>query len=396
MEELAYKLLKDIYGYSEFRPNQLEIIKTVVTGNDCISLLPTGFGKSLTFILSSCILPALTIVISPLISLMNDQKKELDCLGIDAVVLHSNLTKIELNLAYKKILNNQVKIIYLAPERLLNKEFKNVIKDKDISLIAVDEAHTILWGESFRGAFFNISNFIDGLKKRPTILAVTATATTDTIDIIKKELKIKNCKIIKASMVRDNIIYNVINTNKKLDFLYQYLDKYKDDKVIIYCLTRKKVEEVFKKLINYKVCMYHGGMENSDKINNQISFTKGKKNVMVCTNAFGMGINISDIRHVIHYDIPSSLEDFAQQSGRAARDGKMASEVILFNFTDIKIIRSFINNLDKDKKLKEKKKVDQVVDFCLYKGCRHQYLGRYFGERVNKCNFLCDNCRKYA
>ena len=209
MKDKALQILKEKFGYDKFRPNQLEIIELVTSGNNCIALLPTGFGKSVLFILSSFLLKGITIVISPLISLMNDQKKKLDQNGINAIVLHSNLTEKEEKYAYKCLLSGETKLVYVSPERLTNKSFKNMISKINVSLIAVDEAHTILWGDSFRQSFLKISDFISELNKNVTILAVTATATKDTVNIISNVLKLDNYQIINSSIVRKNIILNL-------------------------------------------------------------------------------------------------------------------------------------------------------------------------------------------
>lgn len=391
MEDSASKILKEKFGYDVFKPNQLEIIKLIVSGNNCISILPTGFGKSILFIISALLLKGVSIIISPLIALMNDQKKNLAEKGIEVIIFHSDLSEKEEKNAFDKLLKNQVKIIYVSPERLCNNKFRKIINNIEISLIAVDEAHTILWGDSFRDSFLKISDFITFLGYQPTILAVTATATAATINRITEVLMIKEYKLIYTSVVRKNIIYNVQFNKNKDDFISKYINKYKNEKIIIYCLTRKTVERLGAK---FNILIYHGGLEKKMKNDNQKLFSEGIKNVIACTNAWGMGINISDIRHVIHYEIPSSIEDLVQQAGRAARDGKEAYETILFDFDDIKIVKSFIENTNDLIKKRELGKLNKVVDFCLSRKCRHQLIASYFDEKIEKCNHFCDNCLK--
>lgn len=392
MKPQAIELLKKIYGYNEFKPNQFEIIEALVNKQNCIALFPTGYGKSILFIISSLLMDGMSIVVSPLISLMNDQLKDLNKKDVKAVVLHSNLDKKTLLSYYNLIVKNKVNLIYVSPERLNDNYFKSIILKIKISMVVVDEAHTILWGDIFRKSFLKIGEFIVSLPEKPVILAVTATATANTIDKIKEVLCDKDFRVYQTSIIRSNIIYKVINTKDKKQFLSDYFNRYKDDKIIIYSLTKKNVDYLSDYFNKYNVCKYHGGLSASIKEENQEKFSVGKSNIIFCTNAFGMGINISDIRHVIHYEIPASIEDLVQQSGRAGRDGIISYSTILFNFSDVKIIQGFNSKLRYDIKRREKKKLDKIIDFCLTKRCRNQYIASYFGENKGKCECLCDNC----
>ncbi len=392
-----YEILKKYYGYKNFRNPQDKIIDSVLEGNDTIALLPTGFGKSVTFQIPAMLVEGLTIVVTPLISLMVDQVSNVTNKGIPAVYLNSTQTSFEQNKIYNELSLGKYKLLYVSAEKLQNEYFINQIKNIDVSLVVIDEAHTILWGEGFREAFIHISKFINILKVKPTVLALTATATSNTIDKIKFYLNLNNPKIISINPDRGNIFYRVIKTKNKKEQLLAYLSFNKNKKGIIYTLTRKRTIELSEYLLNYNIknIIYHGGLTNMDKLNNQNIYGKDGNNIIICTNAFGMGVDIPDIRFVICYDIPSSIEDLSQQIGRAARDGCYAEGIIFFDFKDINTLNYFIEASDVDEIIKNslRKKRDDIVDFCLSKKCRHQLLCNYFGEKINRCLNKCDNCK---
>ena len=393
-----YKYLKKYYGYDKFRYPQDLIIDSVLAKKDTIALLPTGFGKSVTFQIPALMMDGLTIVISPLIALMSDQVKNLKKKGIEAEFINSTLSLDEQNDVYLKVSKGKCKLLYVSPEKLLNNYFINKLMNVNVSLLALDEAHTILWGEGFREAFTHISEFIAKLKKRPVILALTATATNQTIEKISYYLNIKDYNVITTNPDRKNIFYKVINTkNKKLE-LEAYLSFHKNKKGIIYCLTRKRVEELSKYLLDNNIdnVIYHGGLKVEEKVKNQNAFSSDKCNLIICTNAFGMGIDIPNIRFVICYDIPQSIEDLSQQIGRAARDGFYAEGIVYFNYNDIKTLDYFIESSDVDESIKNdlRRKKDSIVDYCLSNKCRHQLLCRYFNEKIDRCGNKCDNCKK--
>lgn len=386
-----FEKYKDVLKIREYKEQQKFIIENILNGKNVIGILPTGFGKSLIFQFLSLALDGITLVISPLIALMEDQSIGLEKKGISHVVFNSNISKKQQTKAYNVLINGSVKLVYTSPEKLLNKEFRELFRQLDVSLVVIDEAHTILWKDSFRSAFAEISVFINLLKNKPSILALTATATTKTIDIIKKTLKMEEFVLVKESILKKNIYYQVLSVKNKNLYLKKYFSKYCNDKILVYSLTRRTVEylgEVFKDSL-----IYHGGLDENTKKNNQELFTLGKKKIMFCTNAFGMGIDISDIYHVIHYEIPVSLEDLVQQAGRAARDGSKAIETILFDFEDIKLAEYFINQLDKKNKRIQMLKLEKVVDFCLSRRCRQKILAQYFNEKKESC-CNCDNCNK--
>ncbi len=394
------EILKQYFGYDDFRYPQEEIIESVLAGKDTIAILPTGFGKSITFQIPAIYFDGLTLVVCPLIALMEDQKRNLLKKGIPASVLHSNLSFEEQEVIMNDLKHHKLKLLYVSPERLQNEYFKEVIKSIGLELLVIDEAHTILWAEGFRKAFGHINEFIDVLSNRPRIIALTATATKQTIGKIKNYLNMYDPQVIGIGMDRPNLFYRVEQPKYKVDYIKKYLQKHLHDKGIIYCLTRKMVEHLASQLkaFGFKSVIYHGGLDTDIKKLQQDLFTRGIEKLMICTNAFGMGIDIPDIRFVINYELPASLEDLAQQIGRAARDGKQAEGVVLFSFSDIRTNEYFINKItieNQEKVQKEKrKKLNQVVDYCLSKRCRHQILADYFGQQIKPCNCFCDNCSK--
>jgi ATP-dependent DNA helicase RecQ len=308
-----------------------------------------------------------------------------------------------IDITYNKIRNGKVKILFIAGERLESKMFLSVINNIDISLIVFDEAHTLLWSEDFRKSLKNIKPFIESRHKRPKMLALTATATSDTVRKIKDIAGFINPEVIAIECDRKNIYYEVIKTNNKNKELIKYLSKHKKEKGIIYCLTIRNVEYVYSFLLSmgFDVTLYHGALDNIDKVKNQNDFVNGIKNIIVASNAFGMGIDIKDIRYVIDYDMPASIEDFSQQSGRASRDGEYAEGIIFFDRRDIETINYFIDNIENEDKKEEERikrdrryKLDKMISLTLSYKCMHQGILEYFGFKSSKCNNMCYICRK--
>ncbi|MDE6415074.1 MAG: RecQ family ATP-dependent DNA helicase [Anaeroplasmataceae bacterium] len=390
-----YSVLKKYFGYEEFKTPQDKIIDLVLEDNEVIGLLPTGFGKSIIFQVLALMLEGVSIVISPLIALMEDQVKALKRKGIYAAVLNSNLSFEEQLEVYSSL--KKYKLIYVSPERLENKLFLKYMKDLKVSMIVVDEAHTILWAEGFREAFGQIYTFIESFYDRPKLLALTATATHSTVQKIKAYLHLESPIVVEVPMDRPNLFYKVISMEHKINFLIKYLKNHENDRGIIYCLTRKKTEELHYKLIElgFPNAYYHGGLDIELKKRNQDTFTNGEQKIMICTNAFGMGIDIPDIRFVIEYDLPQSLEDLVQQMGRASRDGAYGEGIVLFSFQDINTVEYFIRQQQDSKIQKQnQKKLEALVDYCLTKKCRHSFISSYFGQREKSCKVSCDNCSK--
>lgn len=388
-------ILKHYFGYSTFRYPQEEIIQNILQKKDTIAILPTGAGKSITYQIPALIFDGITIVITPLISLMEDQVFSLRKRGIEAAYLNSNLSKDKERGVYEKLCIGKIKIIYLAPERINNLVFQYYIQKLKISLIAIDEAHTILWADRFRSAYGQLGTFIQSLPQKPAILAVTATATPYVKEYIQKSLYLTNPQIFFTSVDREELFYRVIEKEHKMRFLIKYLKKHSFEKGIIYCLTRKSVEKLNQDFQTFgiKSYFYHGGSDQNIKYMQQEEFRTSTFGVMIATNAFGMGIDIPDIRFVIEYELPATIEDLAQQMGRASRDGKGGEGIVLFSFKDIKIVQFFINNLaSKETKNQQKKELNKVIEYCTTKRCRHQFIASYFGETKAKCKNRCDNC----
>ena len=398
------EILKYYFGYDSLKEEQSEIIDSILANNDTIGLLPTGYGKSICFNIPALLFDGITIVITPLISLMQDQVRNLKDKFIKADYINSLQTDAEKNNVYKKLLNDKIKILFVAGERLLTKRFINVINKINVSLVVCDEAHTLLWSEDFRQSLKFIPDFIDKLNKRPPILALTATATKLTIAKITNILKLNSPRLIIGDCDRKNIFYRIIKTNNKERSLLCYLSKNKN-KGIIYTLTIRNAEYLHYELkeLGYKVGLYHGELDPDEKIINQNKFTSGEYNLMVSTNAFGMGIDIPDIRFVVEYDLPQSIEDFMQQTGRASRDGKYAEGVLLFDIRDISTNEYFIDNIKNDSisahelniiKLDRYQKLDRMIELGLSKKCIHQLISEYFGKKhPGKCQ-MCSNCKK--
>ena len=399
------EVLKYYYGYDKLKTEQEKIIDSILSGNDTIGILPTGFGKSVCFQIPALILSGITIVITPLISLMQDQVNNLKKKNIEAEYINSLLSYDEQEVIYEKIRNGSVKLLYVSAERLKNNEFKRIISSVEVSLIVCDEAHTLLWSEDFRFSLAEIPTFINMLKNRPYIMALTATSTDTTTRKIISLLNMKNPNIISFDCDRKNIFYKVINTNNKDRDLYFYLKDKKDIHGIIYCLTINHVIHVsdFLKSKGFNVSIYHGSLDSKEKKYIQDKYTKNNIKIIVATNAFGMGIDIPDIRYVIEYDIPQSIEDFSQQVGRASRDGKYAEGVILFNLNDRKTIEYFIDNIEENNRSKKEldivktskyKKLDNVIKMCMTNTCIHKYVSNYFGmKHSDRCN-MCSNCKR--
>ena len=398
------EILKSYFGYDNLKPEQAQIIDFVLDKKDTIGLLPTGYGKSICFIIPSLLLEGITIVITPLIALMADQVNNLKKRFIKAEFINSLQTNIEKENIYNRLLNNKIKIIFIAGERLFTKRFSDILNKINISLIVFDESHTLLWSEDFRFTLSKIPEFLNNFKNRPPILALTATATTLTINKINSILNLNNPQLVVGDCDRKNICYRVIRTENKERMLLSLLSKYKT-KIIIYCMTIKNCEYLYYQLLElgYNVRLYHGMMEKDDKIKSQNDFYYSKANIMIATNAFGMGIDIPDIRYVIEYDLPSSIEDYIQQVGRVSRDGKYGEGILLFDRRDISTNEYFIENIKNDNidkkelnqiKLDRYQKLDKMIELALTSKCLHQFTSNYFGHKhPGKC-MMCSNCKK--
>lgn len=398
------EVIKKYFGY-RLKEKQALIIDNVLNGKDVIGLLPTGFGKSVCFQVPALILDGLTLVISPLIALMQDQVQSLKKRGINACYINSLQDEDDKELVYNKLLNGKIKILYVAAERLKSNKFLSIIKQINISFLVCDEAHTLLWSEDFREALGEIPVFIKKLPTRPKMLALTATATNNTVDKITKLLTLNDPLIIVGDCDRKNIFYKNIKTNDKDRDLYFYLKNKKGIHGLIYCLTIKNCKHVYDYLLSkgINVGLYHGALESNIKKKTQEKYTNGEIDVIVSTNAFGMGIDVPDIRYVIEYDMPVSIEDYLQQTGRASRDNEYAEGILFFNVKDIETIEYFIENIPSNNKTKQefqkiKKeryyKLNKMVEFAMTRKCLHKEIANYFNiKHDGNCN-MCSNCKK--
>lgn len=397
-EEVLYKYFK----YKSFINNQDVVIDSILNHRDTIAIIPTGGGKSVIYQVPALMFSGVTIVISPLLSLMLDQVNNLIKKGINACYINSLLDTEKKN----EIINNleEYKIIYISPERFNDKLFIDKIYKLDVSLFAVDEAHTILWGLDFRSDFLKIKDYILKFKNRPVVLALTATATKKTISFIKKSLDLIDPFIYQRSVDRKNLYFSIIKPKNKDEFLINYLNEHKSLSGIIYTLTQKNVFRISKMLneIGLDATYFHGGLDPKTKLKNQILFLDKKVNIMVSTISFGMGIDMHDIRYVINYELPQSMEDFVQMAGRCSRDGLYGECLVLYSKKDLKIteflIDSNASNIGFLEGIKQRQykmsKLDGMIGLAYSKMCIHKAIGNYFNENIKNCNNMCSNCKK--
>lgn len=389
-------ILKKYFGYDTFRPLQEEVITNVLKSKDSFVLMPTGGGKSLCYQLPALKLPGLTIVISPLIALMKDQVDALNANGIKAEFINSSQSPVKIEEIKNRIIKKDVKILYLAPERFALPDFQDFLLRLDISLIAVDEAHCISeWGHDFRPDYRNLS-LLKKLFPQIPVIALTATATEKVREDIINHLNLKEAPIFISSFNRDNLNLSVISKKQAFPKLVHLLQKYKNDSVIIYCYSRKETEEIAEnlKLNGFNAGAYHAGLEVNKRKLVQELFIKDKVNIIVATIAFGMGIDKPDVRLVVHYTFPKTLEGYYQEIGRAGRDGLKSECVLFYTYADTRKHEFFINQIS-DKKLHDtaQEKLDEVLSYCELNTCRKKHLLKYFGEdlKADNCQ-ACDCC----
>ena len=393
-----YEILKKYFGYTVFRDGQEEIIENILNKKDTLGVMPTGGGKSICYQIPALVFDGITLVISPLISLMQDQVTALNTLGIPSVYINSSLSQKESNEIFKNIYADQYKIVYVAPERLENEYFVEQIKAKHISQIAVDEAHCISqWGHDFRKSYLGIPRFIDKLQTRPVVSAFTATATPKVREDIVRNLKF-NPDIFLNGFDRKNLKFTTVKGVNSLAYIKKYLKEHSGEGGIIYASTRKDVDSIHNELVSrgYKAGKYHAGLKDSEREDFQNSFVEDELDIMVATNAFGMGIDKSNVRFVIHNNLPKDIESYYQEAGRAGRDGLDSNCVLIFNPRDILTQRFFIENnqFDNSQEIMDIKyeKLNAMVNYCHTSQCIRSYILEYFGdEKIESCD-NCSNC----
>lgn len=401
-----YTILKNIFGFEMFRNNQENIIDQILLGNNVLSIMPTGSGKSLCYQIPAILFDGVTIVISPLISLMDDQILKLKNIGIKCAFINSTLSEVEYLKVKNEIINGEYKLIYVAPERLQNKDFIYISSKLNIKFVVVDEAHCVSqWGNDFRKSYLDIKHFVSQITPKPVLAAFTATATKAVQEDIISMLGLENCNVIKSSFDRPNLYISkqFITNKKKNDFVINYLKTNKDKYGIIYCSTRNNVDELYSFLIenNIKAGKYHAGMDDENRRLNQEDFIYDRINVIVATNAFGMGIDKPNVNFVIHYNCPKDIESYYQEIGRAGRDGTAADCFLLYNARDFSISKFLINknyeeeinnaNINQEiafsvyeHKLNNLEKIKML---CYSKECIKKYILNYFGEyKFENCN----------
>jgi ATP-dependent DNA helicase RecQ len=395
MMKTPKQILSEYYGYDTFRDNQEEIIDHVLSGKDSLVIMPTGGGKSVCFQVPAMCLPGLTLVISPLIALMQDQVTNLKAIGIDAEAYNSMASEAELSTFRIKARNKELKILYVSPERLNTPSFYDFIKEIQLSLVAVDEAHCVsIWGNDFRSDYLAISQFRDTFYNVPFI-ALTATADGVTQQDICKQLHLKDDKIFISSFERKNITIKVRGGQKRLEQIMNFIDE-NEGSGIIYCLSRKSTESLAESLSlkGYDTSYYHAGMDNETRKRVQHDFINDKVNIMCATIAFGMGVDKPNIRWVIHYNMPKNIESFYQEIGRAGRDSLPATSLLFHSYQDIEVLKSFVLDSDSNQEFKNVQldKIDRVWDFSNSNECRTNVILNYFGEYRDVPCGHCDNC----
>lgn len=399
------KLLKQHFGYDSFREGQEFLIDSILDGKDVLGIMPTGAGKSICYQIPALMMKGITLVISPLISLMKDQVEGLNQAGIHAAYLNSSLTPGQYRKALHYAKEGRYPIIYVAPERLLTEEFLDFALGSSIVMIAVDEAHCVSqWGQDFRPGYLKIAEFIDKLPVRPVVAAFTATATREVKEDIIDLLMLQSPALITTGFDRKNLYFGVMSPKDRYGTVKNYLECHPGDSGIIYCLTRKVVEEVCEKLLKegFAATRYHAGLTDEERKKNQEAFIYDKSSVMVATNAFGMGIDKSNVRFVFHYGMPKNLESYYQEAGRGGRDGQPAECILLYNGQDVITNQFFIENNQDNKELdpltremvmeRDRERLRRMTFYCSTNECLRDYILRYFGEFGGNYCGNCSNC----
>ena len=396
MMEQAYQALKQYFGYDHFRTGQEELIAAILQHRDCLGIMPTGAGKSVCFQVPALLLPGITIVVSPLISLMKDQVNALTQAGVRAAFINSTLTDRQTYLALDNAKNGVYKIIYVAPERLESRGFLAFAQTANIAMVVVDEAHCISqWGQDFRPSYLNITAFLAHLPRRPILSAFTATATARVREDIINALALESPTLLVSGFDRSNLSFMVKQPKNKKTALLSFLETRRNQCGIIYCATRKKVEEVCQFLLDegFEASRYHAGLPDQERHTNQEDFLHDHVHIMVATNAFGMGIDKSNVNFVVHYNMPADIESYYQEVGRAGRDGQPADCLLLYSSQDIIIHNLLIDHSNEpDQKQQSRKRLKDMAYFCNAADCLRWLILRYFGETAKESCNNCSNC----
>lgn len=401
MLQKAEEILQSYFGYPTFREGQKKIIESLLSGRDTVGIMPTGGGKSICYQVPALLLEGVTLVISPLISLMKDQVDALISMGVSATQINSSLDPAQVRERLQKARQKEYKLLYIAPERLESEGFMELLQTLPIALIAVDEAHCVSqWGHDFRPSYLSIANVINMLPKRPIIAALTATATPEVTEDIRRQLALVNEDVFITGFGRDNLELSVRKGEDKRAFVEQYLLANPQQAGIVYASTRKDVDALYDYLQGrgFSVTRYHAGLSEEERAQNQEAFLYDDVRTMVATNAFGMGIDKSNVRYVIHYNMPKNLEAYYQEAGRAGRDGEMSQCMLLFHPQDIQTQSFFIeqNQTSEDRKSHEYKKLYAMIDYCRTARCLQQSIVHYFGDKsAGECG-RCSNCTNDA
>ena len=400
-----YEVLKKYFGYESFREGQQELITNILERHDVLGIMPTGAGKSICYQVPAMMLEGITLVISPLISLMKDQVGTLNEAGIRAAYLNSSLSYAQYHKALSLARGYTYKIIYVAPERLMSDEFLSFAKEMKISMVCVDEAHCVSqWGQDFRPHYLHIREFLKEMPQRPIVSAFTATATTQVKEDILQLLDMKHPYTITTGFDRKNLYFAVEKPKDKYQALLHYVKQHTEDAGIVYCLSRKTVEEVCDRLCadGFAATRYHAGLSDAERMNNQDDFIYDRKTIMVATNAFGMGIDKSNVRFVVHFNMPKNMESYYQEAGRAGRDGEQADCILLYSGKDVRLNQFLIEQgsghedmeeaVRMELQQKEKERLKSMTFYCTIPSCLRHYMLKYFGEESDGFCGSCSNC----
>ncbi|WP_295789812.1 DNA helicase RecQ [uncultured Veillonella sp.] len=391
----AEAALERFFGYSSFRPAQEVPVASLLAGQDILAIMPTGAGKSICFQIPALLRQGLTIVFSPLISLMQDQVEGLRLQHIPAAYMNSTLEQDQVVALMRQLRAGRIKLLYLAPERLGSEYFQNFLCELPISQVIIDEAHCVSqWGHDFRPSYQLIGPFIERLPKRPVVGAFTASATQEVERDMKRLLGLTQARVHITGFDRPNLAFSVVQPSRKLPYVLQFVEAHKDENGVIYCSTRKDVEKIYGELIKhgYEAGYYHAGLSDEVRKLQQERYAYDKVKIMVATSAFGMGIDKSNVRYVLHYQMPRNMESYYQEAGRAGRDGGPAVCVLLYSGRDVMIHKYLINESvhEPARQRIEMTKLQQMINYCFTTDCLRKYMLNYFGEQVQWTR--CDNC----